>query len=87
MFLFLCICNAGVWVFHMCAGTCRGQKKAWDLLELEVTVSCSDGYWELNTGPPKSSIPQALSHCFSCSITLTTEESSTPHVPISSYTL
>lgn len=53
------IYNAGVWVFHMCAGTCRNQKKVWDLLELEVTVSCSDGCWELNTGPPKSDITQA----------------------------
>lgn len=71
------IYNAGVWIFHMCAGTCRGQKKVWDLLELEVTVNCSDGCWELNTGSPKHGGTQALSHGFSRSITLTTDESFT----------
>lgn len=77
MFLFMFIYNAGVWIFHMCAGTCRGQKKVWDLLELEVTVNCSDGCWELNTGPPKHGGTQALSHGFSRSITPTTDESFT----------
>lgn len=38
---------------HMSAGTCRGQKRVSDSMELElqVVVKCQDGRWEPNVGP------------------------------------
>ena len=50
--VYVCVC------MHMNAGAWRGQKRAFDPLELEleVVVSHLNGYWETNTGPQQEQV-------------------------------
>lgn len=77
-FLFMFIYSSGVCVFHMCAGACRGQQKAWDL-ELEVLVSCPNECWELKAGPPRVATLLTPELSLQPSITFITEKSSAPN--------
>lgn len=53
-FFILCICVC-MSICHICVGSCGGQKRALDSLELKLQfiVSCYVGARELNSGPLK----------------------------------
>ena len=49
MCVYVCVCARTH--MHMGVGTHRDQESLWDTLELQVTVSCLNGCWELIFGP------------------------------------